>query len=197
MLRIERAWVRGRLGDGELDTLEREAQDRRDALQAQLDALDTGGLDELERTRSLIQAAEDTLKMANAQRGGDAWDIGVAPPTWFTEVLVPPGWNEKQAPVPEDSSVNESYDSVPPSDPDRESRSLNEALNRLQAEVWAKPEGFEIRGAITLNVPDPSPTPIPGAMRRVSGSAGNSGQALTHPSTGSGRTVPYLDHNSL
>jgi len=109
------------------------------------------------------------------------WDIGVAPPTWFTEVLVPPGWNENQAPVQGDSSANESYDSVPPSDPDRESRALSEALNRLQAEVWAKPDGFEIRGAITLKVPDPSPTAIPGAMRRASGGAKNSGQALTSP----------------
>ena len=113
--RIERAWIRGRLPEEELRGMEREAEARRDRIQAQLDALDFGDLEELNNTRSLIMAAEKSLEMARTA-DESLWSHPEAPPMWFTDVLTPPGWSSGE-PVHQDMPEGSMYDTIPPIDP--------------------------------------------------------------------------------
>ena len=182
--RVERAWIKGRLSDVELAELERDAEARRERIQFQLDAIDTGDLEDLERTRSLIGAAQTSLEMA---RTADTnwWSHPEAPPMWFTDVLTPPGWPSGDF-VDGDTPENSVYDTLPPIDPDHTARTLTEALDRLQAEIWAKPASLEVRGLIKVAVPDGDGIPVP-RLRKPKDN-GVSAQALTGSSTGSPRT---------
>ena len=144
LTRIERAWIRGRLSEEELRKLERDAQARSDRIRSQLDALDTGDLQDLEKTRDLIRSAEKSLDLARSAKD-NWWSHPEAPPVWFTDVLTPPDWpNGELANDPSPQSL--AYDTFPPIDPSHISKTLNEALNRLHAQVYAKPDELEVRG---------------------------------------------------
>ncbi len=144
--RIERSWIRGRLIEDELLELEKDAQARLERLQSQLDSIGTEDLEELERTRGLIRAAEKSMEMANTAEGG-WWSHPEAPPLWFTDVLIPLGWSSGEL-VQEELPAGCTYDTFPPIEPDHIARTLTEALNRLQAEVWAGPEELQLKGAL-------------------------------------------------
>ena len=188
--RIERAWIRGRLSEEELHRMEREVEARRDRIQTQLDARDFGDLEELSGTRRLITAAQQTLEMARTVDGG-WWSHPEAPPTWFTDVLVPPGWSSGER-VHEDTLEEEVYDTFPPIDPDHIGRTLNEALNRLQAQVWASPGVLELRGIIDVTVPPQNGVRIPGVLTKRGNDDGP--QPSGTPSTGSPRTGRGAHH---
>lgn len=180
--RIERSWIKGRLPDEELRGMERDAEARRERIQAQLDALGAGDIEELERTRGLIRAAEASHEMARTT-GGTWWNHSEAPPMWFTDVLVPQGWPSGE--FVEGGGIEEAvYDTFPDLDPRHVSKTLTEALNRLQAEVWARPGELQLKGTIDLKVPSSDDTPIPGHMLKSGGDA----HALDNPSTSSPRT---------
>ena len=153
--RLEIAWIRGNIPDDELQRMERDARDRRDRTQARLDALAPGDVAELERTKGLIEAAQMSLEMAKAAQGAHG-KFTEAPPTWFTDVLTPPDWPQGKS-DDEEIAHGMSYDTFPPIDPTHIGRTLGEALNRLQAQVWTKPGGLELRGLITLTVPPSEP----------------------------------------
>lgn len=179
--RIERSWIKGRLSDEELREMERDAEARREHIQVRLDALDTDDLEELDKTRELIRAAEESLKMAKAVEGS-WWSHGQAPPMWFTDVLIPQGWPTGEF-VGDAATEGTVYDTFPPIDPSYTARTLTEALNRLQAEVWVKPGEMQLKGIVDINVPSTDDTPRPGVML-AAGGYGDS-HALDHPSTGS------------
>ena len=123
--------------------------------------------------------------MARSAKNG-WWDGGVAPPTWFTDVLVLPEWNDGQPVYTGESTDGEVYDTLPPSDPERDARALTEALNRLHAEVWARPGELELRGTISLKTPTQDSFPLPGDVKKYVGEG--DAQALTSPLTSSQRT---------
>jgi AcrR family transcriptional regulator len=182
--RVEKAWIRGRLSDDELAELERDAEARRERIQSQLDALGAGDLEDLERTRRLIAAARASLAMAK-EAGANWWSHPEAPPMWFPDVLTPPGWPSGDF-VDGDTPENSVYDTLPPIDPDHTARTLNEALDRLEAEIWAKPASLEVRGLIKVTVPERNGVPVR-QLRKPKEDA-DSSQALTSPSRGSPRT---------
>ena len=184
--KIERAWIRGRLSQEELRGMERDAEARRERTQARLDALDFGDLEELARTRRLIGAAERSLEMASTADEG-WWSHPESPPMWFTDVLTPPGWSEDES-AHKGALQAGVYDTFPPLDPDYIARTLNEALNRLQAQVWANPGGLEMRGIISLNLPpsEGDGVPFPGVLLKPD--KGHDSQALGVASSGSPRT---------
>jgi hypothetical protein len=68
--RLSKVYARGHLSDSEYDEMEREALDRRDRIQAQLDAASPGNLVELERTQQLLRAAEHSLELAKQMAEG-------------------------------------------------------------------------------------------------------------------------------
>ena len=103
---------------------------------------------------------------------------------WFTDVLTPPGWPNAEF-VDEDVPEAWVYDGIPPIDPDHMARTLNEALNRLHAEVWASQGVLELRGMINLTVPPREGVQYPGALLLPDGGGG---QALGSASTSSPRT---------
>ncbi|MCI0791278.1 MAG: recombinase zinc beta ribbon domain-containing protein, partial [Chloroflexi bacterium] len=180
--RIERSWIKGRLPEDELRGMEKDAHARIERLQAQLDAV---GTEDLERTRRLIQAAQRSLEMANSAQGG-WWSHPEAPPMWFSDVLIPPGWPSGEF-VKEEIPAGCTYDTFPPIDPDHIARTLTEALNRLQAEVWASPGQLQQKGTIDLSVPSTDNTPVPGVHLKAEDSYGS--HALDIPSTSSPRTA--------
>ncbi|MCH9009614.1 MAG: recombinase family protein [Chloroflexi bacterium] len=182
--RIERSWIRGRLPEDELLGLEKDAQARLERLQAQLDAVGTEDLEELERTRGLIRAAERSLEMADSAQDG-WWSHPEAPPLWFTDVLVPPGWPSGES-VQEELPAGCAYDTFPPIEPDHIAKTLTEALNRLQAEVWAGPGELQLKGTVDLTVPSSGDTCIPGVLFKTKDSQDS--HALDNPSTSSPRT---------
>ena len=182
--RIERSWFKGRLPEEELRELEKDAQSRLERLQAQLDAVGTGDLEDLERTRGQIQSAQRSLEMANSAQEG-WWSHPEAPPMWFSDVLIPPGWPPGEL-LNEKSTEGCAYDTFSPIKPDHIARTLTEALNRLQAEVWAAPGKLQLKGTIDLSVPSTDETPIPGELMKTKMSTGS--HALDSPSTGSPRT---------
>ena len=160
--RIERSWIKGRLPEDELLAMEKDAQGRFERLQAQLDAVGTEDLDELERTRGLIRVAERSLEMAESAHGG--WrSHPEALPFWFTHVLIPPGWPSGEF-VQEQLPAGCTYDTFPPIEPDHIARTLTEALNRLQAEVWAGPTELQLKGTVNLSLPSTDETRIPGVL---------------------------------
>ncbi len=165
--------------------MERDAEARRERIQSQLDALGAGDLEDLERTRSLIGAAQASLAMAKTA-GVNWWSHPEAPPMWFTDVLTPPGWPPGDF-VDKDTLESHEYDTFPQIDPSHTARTLNEALARLQAEIWAKPASLEVRGLINVSVPDGDGVPFP-QLRGHNGSGNGDAQALDTPSTSSPRT---------
>ena len=179
--RIERSWIKGRLSNEELKNMERDAQARRERIQVRLDALGTGDIEELDWSRELIRDAETSLEMAKTAEG-PMWNHREAPPMWFTEVLVSPGRKPEQS-ASDDALENLVYDTFPDLEPKQVATTLTEALNRLQAEVWARPGELQLKGTVDLRVPSNDDTPIPGHLLRV-GDESNA-QALDRPSTGS------------
>ncbi len=188
--RIERSWIKGRLPEDELQVLEKDAQARLERLQVQLDAVGTEDLEELETTRALIRAAQRSLELANSSQGG-WWSHPEAPPMWFSDVLIPPGRPSREF-VKEEIPAGCTYDTFPPIDPDHIARTLTEALNRLQAEVWASPGQLQLKGTIDLSVPSTDNTPVPGVHLKAEDSYGS--HALDIPSTSSPRTVRQAHH---
>ena len=182
--RIERSWIRERLPEDELLGLEKDAQARLERLQAQLDAVCTEDLEELERTRGLIRDAERSLEMADSAQDG-WWSHPEAPPLWFTDVLVPPGWPSGES-VQEELPTGCAYYTFPPIEPDHIAKTLTEALNRLQAEVWAGPGELQLKGTVDLTVPSSGDTCIPGALLKTKDSQDS--HALDNLSTSSPRT---------
>ena len=75
------------------------------------------------------------------------------------------------------------YDTVPPIEPDHIAKTLTEALNRLQAEVWAGPEELQLKGTVDLSVPSTDDTWTPGVLLKSEGSQDS--HALDDPSTSS------------
>ena len=122
--------------------------------------------------------------MANAVKGG-WWSHGVAPPMWFTEVLTPPNWHSGES-VQDELSEGEEYDTIPPIDPKHTARTLTEALNRMQAEVLARPGELHLRGTVRVSIPSEDDSPRPGAMMKAPDL--DDDHALGSPSTGSPRT---------
>ncbi len=182
--RIDRAWIRGRLSDDELVEMERDAEARRERIQSQLDALGAGDLEDLERTRSLIGAAQASLAMAKTA-GVNWWSHPEAPPMWFTDVLTPPGWPPGDF-LDRGAPETVVYDTFPEVDSSHTARTLKEALDRLQAEIWAKPESLEVRGLINVKVADGDGVPV--LQLRKPPDSEEGAQALGTPSTSSPRT---------
>ena len=133
--RIETAWIRGVLPSSNLDLLERSARERQGHLQAQMDILDPGRVDDLERTRSLLAAATENLELAADPD---------TPHLWFADEfasLLPPEWSK------------DGHDILLDYAPKWVGDTLRELLTRLQAEVWYGPDGLHVNGIITLPVP--------------------------------------------
>ena len=133
--RIEMAWVRGILPPDKLDLAERSAKERQEHLQARMDILDPGRVDELERTQSLLAAATENLDLAANPD---------TPHSWFVDgfaSLLPPEWSK------------EGHDILLDYTPKWVGETLRELLTRLQAEVWYGPDGLHVKGIITLPVP--------------------------------------------
>ena len=78
------------------------------------------------------------------------------------------------------------YDTFPPIEPDHIAKTLTEALNRLQAEVWAGPGELQLKGTVDLTVPSSGDTCIPGVLLKTKDSQDS--HALDNPSTSSPRT---------
>ena len=68
--RISKVYARGHLSDSEFDEMEREALDRRDRIQARLDAVSPSDLTELEHTQQLLRAAAYSLDLARQMADG-------------------------------------------------------------------------------------------------------------------------------
>ena len=101
---------------------------------------------------------------------------------WFTDVLIPKGWPTGEV-LDENATEETVFDTFPPIDPSHTARTLNEALDRLQAEVWAKPGEMRLKGTVDINVPAKDNTPIPGVMLTAGGSGDS--HALDSASTSS------------
>ncbi len=146
-----------------------------------MDAVGTKDLKDLERTRGLIRAAERSLEMADSAQGG-WWSHPEAPPMWFTDVLVPQGRPSGES-VQEAVPAGCAYDTFPPIEPDHTTKTLTEALNRLQAEVWAGPGELQLEGTVELSVPSLGDTCNPGVLLKTKDSQDS--HALDNPSTSS------------
>ena len=133
--RLALAWVQDALSPVKLDLAQRSAKERQEHLQAQLDILDPDRVEELERTRSLLDAATEDLEVA-AKPDTPSW--------WFAEgfaALLPPEWSQDGHEMLLDYSEKWVGDT------------LRELLTRLQAEVLYSPEGLHIKGIVTVASP--------------------------------------------
>jgi hypothetical protein len=151
-------WLRGILTEDEIEGFRRSALERKEHLQARLEALGPDRLEDLERARALLAAIEEEL-------GG----VDTAPDSWRE-------WNVYTRILPQEL-IDHTGDSPRPSvaifDP---AAVLREVLTRLQAEVWAGPEGVSVRGLIEVSasigqafkyVGIPAPHPPAGTVRRL------------------------------
>ncbi|MEE8159847.1 MAG: recombinase family protein [Dehalococcoidia bacterium] len=142
--RLARDWVRNALTEGEVEQLQKSALERRERLEARVEALGPGRVAELERTRANLAAVEEELTGAESA------------PQWWRDYQV---WNQI---LP--SEVVEVYDSPDPLYDDlgdlpqeefmvlAPGETLAWLLARLQAEVWFGPEGLAIKGLIEMPV---------------------------------------------
>ncbi len=180
--RLSKVYARGHLSDSEFDDMEREAIDRRDRIQARLDAVSPGDLAELERTQRLLHAAEYSLELAKQMADGSVHGRVVT--------LLPLELSGGRAVDNTEESVT--LIPLPLDDPDFVAVNLRAVLDRLQGEVMMDRDNLALRGLVTLTVPfsdnaqkargyaQASPDPTAGA-RRSSGSRRES-----TPSTGHG-----------
>jgi hypothetical protein len=153
LCRLATDWVRGHIPDDKRLLMERSALERREHFQAQLEALGCDDLAELERTNELLRAAEGALE-ATASPPADDPPLSLSfgfHHGWFPPL--PPGWSPKEF-LAGSGSAWLSYDTLPDAvTPEGVGATLREVLSRLQAEVWARPEGLEVRGLVSLHVP--------------------------------------------
>jgi site-specific DNA recombinase len=160
--RLELAWIRGRLSDDELRSLERDALDRKERIQGRLESLAPDDLSEYERTQQMLEAAERSLEMAEAS--GDRWRFKEAPPLWFTEALAPLKEISTEVFADVEDVEGAIYDTIPPINPKHISELLSSMLDHLQAEVWSEAERLSLKGRISLTVPPSEHVPYPGVM---------------------------------
>jgi len=123
-------WVRTRLGDARLDQMQRAALEREEYLQARLEALGPGQVEELERTRALLAAVEEDLDEGDADGG---WKV-------YTRLL-PSGLVDHTGDLPSPRVAVYDVGDV-----------LRELLNKLRAEVWVTAEGLQVKGLIEVSV---------------------------------------------
>ena len=134
--RLELAWVRGILSPDKLDLAQRSAFERKEYLQAKMDILDPGRVYDLERTRSLLDAATENLELAANPD---------TPPGWYADgfaSLLPPEWSH-----PDGHDIILDYSEKWVGD------TLRELLTRLQAEVLYSPDGLHVKGIVTVVSP--------------------------------------------
>ena len=135
--RLEMAWVRGRIPEVDLKSMEKSALERKKYIEDRLEALGTNDLGELERSNRLLYALEGSLEAGNLSFPELVGFNGM----WGFFTPAPTKWVGK----------GERVDLV--RDPNPQYKQLREMLNRLQAEVWASPDRLEVRGLISFDVP--------------------------------------------
>ena len=141
--RLSKVYARGHLSDGEFDDMEREALDRRDRIQARLDAVAHGELAELERTQQLLHAAEYSLELAKQMADGSVHGL--------VATLLPLGLSGGKAVDHTEEFVT--LEPLPLDDPDFVAGDLRTVLDRLQGEVIMDRERLTLRGLVALAVP--------------------------------------------
>ena len=156
--------VRGVVTEADIDQLRRSALERKEHLEARLEVLGPGRLEELERTRAILAAVTDELNSADS-----------APEWWleyqvYTRILPPElvdeydgeagPWNDPEEVLRQIESggeVPESINKSPQMMVLAPGAVLRDLLARLQAEVWVSSEGMTVKGLIEAPVGDAQP----------------------------------------
>ncbi len=141
--RLSKVYARGHLSDSEFDDMEREALDRRERIQARLDAVSPGDLAELERTQQLLHAAEYSLELAKQMADGSIHGR--------VATLLPLDLSGGRAVDNTEKSVT--LIPLPLDDPDFVAGNLKAVLDRLQGEVMMDQDSLALRGLVALTVP--------------------------------------------
>ncbi len=141
--RLSKVYARGHLSDSEFDDMEREALDRRDRIQARLDAVSPGDLAELERTQRSLHAAEYSLELSKQMADGS-----VHGPAY---VVLPLGLSGGRAVDNTEEFVT--WEPLLLDDPSFVASDLRAVLDRLQGEVIMDRDNLTLRGLVALTVP--------------------------------------------
>ncbi|MCI0791033.1 MAG: hypothetical protein J4O02_04610, partial [Chloroflexi bacterium] len=141
--RLSKVYARGHLSDSEFDELEREAFDRRDRIQVQLDAVSPGDLAELEHTQQTLHAAEYSLELAKQMADGSVHGPVVT--------LLPLGLTGGKSVDNTEKFVT--LIPLPLDDENFVAGELKAVLNRLQGEVIMGRDNLALRGLLALTVP--------------------------------------------
>ena len=141
--RLSKVYTRGHLSDREFDDMERETLDRRDRVQARLDAVSPGDLAELERTQQLLHAAEYSLELSKQMADGSVHGL--------VATLLPLGLSGGRAVDNNEESVT--LEPLPLDDPNFVAGDLTAVLDRLQGEVIMDRDNLTLRGLVALTVP--------------------------------------------
>lgn len=165
--RLELAWIKGHVSADKLESLERDVLRDKGELEKRIEALDPGRVDELHMTQARLRVARDYLEAVTERRSTDFshlvkvvdWDgqpveIAEGAPSVTLEPI-PSDPAEALAQLVGDWLLIPGWKDRAPGTAEPERRTawcLSQALDRLQADVWAFDDKIEIRGALRLNM---------------------------------------------
>ena len=141
--RLSKVYARGHLSDSEYDRMEREALDRRERIQARLEAVSPGNLVELERTQRLLSVVENSLELAKQMADGSVDGPVVT--------LLPLGLSGSK-PV-DNTGQFVTLKPLPLDDPALVAGDLQAVLDRLHGEVIIGRDDLTLQGLVAMTVP--------------------------------------------